>query len=397
MGQDSGAQLTEFNKKLLGLPYDEELLLDEIESGNLGSGASGTSGRVDTPRAFGPEGPAGDAPFEPLSFAGPAALILPLDADGFVGAAASAFMRGYKRAAELSGGSQAVDIYSTDGRPVSEVAAYRQAVSDGSGSILGPMLRSVANEISALPPAEQVPTLMLQQPDDPATASHKLFFYPLGSEGEVVQFVRTVAAAALRTVVLVEPSAYGVRLARALRSEWGQRSSLSLLERRIGTDDAWRELHGELRKMIQQDIEPAIFVAGNAAFASRARVNIPSALQIHVLASSYAGADQRASERLVAHDGVRFFEMPWLIDPTGEAAEAYADPDVRKLAPNLQRFYAAGVDAYSLVSNFPSWASTNYWISEGVSGTVELQNRRFLRSGLLVEVRNGVVVPVAEG
>ena len=347
---------------------------------------------VSTGRAFAPGGRQ-VAPGAGLDLSGPVAMILPLDAPGLIGEAASAFLRGYEDAATAAGIRAALDIYGTDGREVSGLAGYQQAVEEGSSVIVAAMVRGVADRIVELDESQQVFSLLLQLPDEPEDASGDIYFFPLGAEVEAVQFVSTIGLAAEQTYVLVEPNRIGHRLLDAIRREWGQRDATALIERQILNNDSWRELHEELRAFLEVDEDepatasvqlpapPAIFVAGSRTFANRARLNVPSAIDIYVPASTFTGVRQRASARLVASRGMRFFEMPALLAP-----EDFPPPPAAAANHIAQRFYAAGLDAFMIVANAAIWSTDNYWQGEGATGALALRGRSFRRNGIEVEV-----------
>ena len=334
------------------------------------------------------------------------ALILPLDAEGLVGEAAAAFLRGYEEAAETAGIRTALDIYSTDGRVVSGLAAYRQAVEEGIGIVVAAMVRGVADRIVELEAGQRSFSLLLQLPDDPDHAAERTYFFPLGAEVEAAQFVRDVTFGFEKTYVLIEPSLFGRRLLDTVRGEWGQRDASGLIERQMINDDAWREVHNELRLFLEHDEEeeeagielpelpppPAVFAAGSRPFANRARLNVPSAIEVYVPASTFTGLRQRASSRLVASRGMRFFEMPLLLaDEAGKAER----PRTSRIA---RRFYAAGRDLFAILAAAPIWSSENYWQGEGATGMIHLRGRSFVREGVLVEVGNDArLLPVQQG
>ena len=357
-------------------------------------------------RAFRPGGLPVDAD-RGHELSGPVALILPLDAPGLVGEAAAAFLRGYEDAAAAAGIRAAIDIYGTDGRIVSGLAAYRQAVEEGSGVVVAAMVRGVADRIAALEPRQRTFSLLLQLPDDPDHALDRIYFFPLGAEIEAGQFVRDVAPGFERTYVLIEPSMFGGRMLDAVRSEWGRRDASGLIERQMINDDSWRELHNELRAFLESEDDDAgprvelpppaaVFAAGSRTFASRARLNVPSAIKVYVPAATFTGVRQRASARLVASRGMRFFEMPALLDD-GDSS-LLPQPPAAGASRIAQRFYAAGLDSFAILAAAAIWSSENYWQGEGATGAIRMRGRSFVRDGVLVEVGGaGKLLPVQQG
>jgi outer membrane PBP1 activator LpoA protein len=79
-------------------------------------------------------------------------------------------------------------------------------------------------------------------------------------------------------------------------------------------------------------------------------------------------------------DGVRFLDMPWLLQPDHPAVISYARPDAQRAGLDQERFYALGIDAYRLVQEL----LRPFEIMEpldGVTGTIALNNaHQFIRT-----------------
>jgi hypothetical protein len=77
------------------------------------------------------------------------------------------------------------------------------------------------------------------------------------------------------------------------------------------------------------------------------------------------------SAAALAHDleGVRFVDMPWLLQPDHPAVMIYAKPDLA-LSPDGARLYALGIDAYRVAT---AWSNgeTKFDI-DGVTGRLRL-------------------------
>ena len=388
---------SEFDKMLLDLPYDKRKLLDEVQE--IERGESGSPSEA-------------IAQFEASNIA----LILPLDAPGYLGEVSSIFLEGFIKSAEAEGARFTLETYRTDGDPQSGLAAYRQAVRDGAGMVVGPLLRSSVGQVSELTADLTVPTILLQEPQERIHAGQLgaplLYSFPLGGEPEVVQFANELSGElGLREVfVIAEGSPLGDRLVSTFENAWRFKGNPPANIRTVTSEESWISIHEELRKSLLSGsdsgaeatglvpvylAEPkhvAVFAAGGPEFASQARANVPSALAVYVMAVIHADLD-RSGRNLLGLDGIRFFEMPYLLerpDGQGKVAERFA----RSLPLDLQRYLAAGIDAYRIASAFPEWGRLVSWNMQGSTGRVELVDGRFLREGVLLELSEGTLVRV---
>lgn len=388
---------SEFDKMLLGQPYDKNKLLDEVEEL-----VPGTPGDADEAIAL----------FEASNIA----LVLPLDAPGYLGEVSNTFLEGFIQSAEAEGARFTLDTYRTDGDPQSGIVAYRQAVQDGAGMVIGPLLRSSVERIAQLPPEFTVPTILLQEPEERIHAGQLgaplLYSFPLGGEPEVVQFAKELSGEAelSEVFVLAENSPLGDRLVRTFDNAWRLERNLPAKVRKVVSDESWFTIHEEIRESLLLDLdeeakptglvpvyqaEPkhvAVFAAGGPEFASQARANVPSALAVYVMAVVHADLD-RSGRNVLGLDGIRFFEMPYVLNlRRGEATVAanYA----RNLPVDLQRYLAAGIDAYRIASAFPVWGRLVAWRMQGSTGNVALDDGRFLREGVLMELSEASLVRI---
>nr|MBF2734659.1 penicillin-binding protein activator [Betaproteobacteria bacterium AqS2] len=338
--------------------------------------------------------------------------VLPLDAEGYLGEVANAFLEGFAQSAERYGDVFTLETYRTDGAPASAELAYRQAVADGARFVVGPLLRSSVELVTALEEAETVPTLLLQDTPRPTFAGQlgalPLYTYPLGAEAEVEQFgALAVAEHPRRDIyILAQPGGLGRRLVAMFSRRWTpQPAAYALRVRTVTNAEAWIELHKELRDLLddtkaaddggprEKIHPPAVFVAGDAEFASQARASVPTALPVYVLASSAGGLDG-SGRSLLGLSGVRYFEMPYVLELQRGGQPQLAADYARGIAAGLQRYLAAGADAYSIVRRSPYWGGARSWSYAGLSGTIVLRDGRFIRSGVPLEIDEGLLTPL---
>lgn len=388
---------------LLGLPFDEQKLIDET---------SDEKGAAFNPLA---------SPLARFASSG-MALILPLDATGALVDVADAFLEGFIAAAEEEGEVSSLEIYRTDGEVASELQAYRQAINDGAGIIIGPLLRTSVERVAALPGRVAIPTILLQDAGQRTFAGQEgaslLYSFPLGAEPEIIQFAtQAIGLANQREVfVLAENSALGERLSRSVQRVWRELGARPVQVRKILSPESWVEIHNELREFLITEFErlealkeegvavelpatealevqplpPAVFAAGGSEFISQVRANVPSALPIHILAAVEADLAKSGRSSL-ALDGIRLFQMPYLLELEARRTSLVGESYARSLPPDLRRYFVFGLDAYAIADAFPAWGPTDFWSRAGASGAIFLDNGVFLREGVPLEIVSGVV------
>ena len=235
-----------------------------------------------------------------------------------------------------------------------------------------------------------LPLVTLNYPDRD-TLPAALLAFGLSLEQEA----RQVARAALGGAALPDPAAQGAQGARpALRLLVVGGSAP--LERRM--TEAFRLALGELgeRALI---IEPALDAAGIDEFAARIKGQdydaVFLALNLHgatLLRSRFPrnanlwatsqvnpGADVA---RALAPDlaGIRFVDMPWLLDPTEAAMMIYPRPRPEAGVPiaiDFERLYALGIDAYRLAATWMTGRSR--FEVDGVTGALQVDRERSAR------------------
>ena len=91
-------------------------------------------------------------------------------------------------------------------------------------------------------------------------------------------------------------------------------------------------------------------------------------------------------------DGVRFVDIPWLVD-----ADSAAFADLKRPGypnPTLERLYALGMDAFRVAQAFADGAPAKLEF-DGATGHLSLDDtRQFVREGRLMQFRAGRIVPV---
>jgi len=381
--------------------------------------------------AVAPAAPAAD-PAPSVSVTAPAtppprsgmALILPAKADGFA-RAAEVTRKGFMAARDIAEDKPAVTVIETDGSAAGAQAAYQEALAKNVAVIVGPLTKT---EVAAvIKEAVVVPTLMLNTPDGAVSAPRGLYMLSLSTELEA----QLVAEAAYR------PDA-GTALVVTTTSPLSKRASTAFQE-------AWTRQGGVIKEVIEftgnlarvkRSVDAAkpnvVFLAADA---ERARVLRPflgrntvviatsqvyAVPRMEVPAPAARGAapdgargaapdgarpatpDAAAAgvappaeppaaeiQKVPDLNGLRFVDMPWLLQPDHPATMVYARPEPA-LPADLARLYALGIDAFRVAQQLAKQRG-NFEI-DGVTGKLAVSSGLIERTPLQAEYRDGVAV-----
>ena len=324
------------------------------------------------------------------------AMALPVDAPGLVGRAADSFHQGCLKGVQAERARLWIDLYPA-ADAVSEVAAYQAALADDAQFIIGPMSKSGARAILKKFPAAPVPTILLQPVSD---GGENYFIMTLDAAREAAALAKFLFdSGKARAVVVANESALGQRQAAAFSGEWRKLSGEypRKLSARIPADlerEDLREVFREFKKQTEAEADladapppPVVFIAGGSEFARRARSYLPARYPAY--AGSLARADEEGPATLQL-EGLRFLEIPWLLDPAADSClknlpdddNAFADFG-RNAARTLaeRRFFALGADVCRAALRSPEWsAHGNGWeFDDGCSGRLTLRANEFRR------------------
>ena len=312
------------------------------------------------------------------------ALLLPLDAPDFA-PPAEAVLAGCKAALALVEGTPALEIVRTGASSSHIMAGYEAAAVRGAGVIVGPMTRDGVTALAASGTIRTL-TLALNAPLQPVAMPEKLYVFGLSIDAEARQVARSAWADHLRDAVVVRTvSALSRRAGQAFAQEWfalGGRIS-EALEFDPHTD--LRRLHERLSRS-GADL---LFLAADPDQARAVRPYLNN--QIPVYATSQINSGRPDPVANVDLNGIRFVEMPWLAQPDNLTAMIYPRPDA--LAPELQRFYAFGIDACRIANELLSRRLPLNL--EGVTGTLTLKSSGYVEREAMQSVfRDGSGVAI---
>jgi outer membrane PBP1 activator LpoA protein len=197
--------------------------------------------------------------------------------------------------------------------------------------------------------ATELPLVALNFPETDASAPANMLATALSLEVEAQQMVRLALAefvgprgpdARPRVAVVAGPGALERRIAAAF-------VAALRAEGEVPRQFDWTPGSAVVRQFALPSLE-AIFLALPARDAAQIRAFIPRNVQVFGTSLVSAGDPRNSPDAAtLAHDleGVRFVDMPWLLEPDHAGALVYPQP-APPLPLEQARLYAFGIDAY---------------------------------------------------
>ncbi len=295
--------------------------------------------------------------------------------------------------------------------------AYRRAVSEGCGLVIGPLTKEDVAAVAAQPLV--VPTLALNGTGSPASAPF-LFQFSLDPELEARAVARRIAADGLvRGIALFPNSPWGQRLESAFEAELRSLGSVTLMSSGYyepGARDFSAALRGTLGRYGGAGDRPAdrskpaprrdaaaeaasgpqfAFVAATPATARalrpQLRFQMTYDLPIYSTSDAWDASVRSASDM----DGLVYPEMPWVLF-SGQGAPALWDAvntDWARTARGRLRLYAFGYDAYRIAAQLRENVRTIGL--NGLTGRIEIgQDGKVQRELQFARIEGGKPQPL---
>ncbi len=285
-------------------------------------------------------------------------------------------------ARERDGSKLSVTIRATDASGDQIMLEYDAAVRAGAKVVVGPLTRSGVAAVAASNRIS-VPTLALNYPEAQAKTPEKFYSFGLSVEAEARQVARQARLEGMRDMLAITAASplarrAGNAFAESFRALGG--NITATLEFTPASDLAL------LKQMVGKTGADGLFLAADVAQALEVRPFLSGALPTYSTSLVYSGRNDALTN--VDLNGIRFVEMPWLVQPDNVAVMGY--PRFDSLAPELQRFYALGIDAFRLASEF---AANRMKINiDGVTGKLTLSGNQVQREAVMSQFRDGAVV-----
>ncbi len=349
--------------------------------------------------------------------AGRVALLLPLT--GSFAANSAAVRDGVMARHFADGARDELRVYDT-GAGVDQLrSAYQRALNDGASMIIGPLLKEQVAQLAAMrPPVPVIGLNYLDSTPGDANAAAPFNFYQLGLAPE--DEARSAADDAVlqglrRAVALVPEGDWGTRVLAALQArlqQWngavvssaryrpGVSDQTDLISQLMGVNTS-QERHRALTQVIgvksefdarRRDDIDFVFLAAKSA---DARVLMPqlrfyraSDLPHYATSLVYSGKIDRDL------NGLRFCDMPFMLDQVGELAVERQRAERLPWVAGTPRLYALGWDAYRVATALRSGQLRVGDAAQGASGRFEWSGSSALQRHLeCAEMRDGVLLP----
>ena len=299
------------------------------------------------------------------------AVILPLQSSAF-GRLAEQVRLGVVTASNAASyNALPITVYSTTGDTRRILEAYKQAVAGGARAVIGPLTRDGVSSL-AQNANISVPTIALNAPDTDVMLPQGMYVFGLQVETEAEQVAQLAFEHGGRKALLVAgETPLGQRIARAFTRKWLQLKGDIADEFVYSTDP---KALTALRELITTTAADVAFLAVNAPRARFIRPYLGTQLPIYATSLVYASNADKS--QLYDLDGVRFMDMPWLLEQDHTAVMTYQRIRMESGALDEERFYALGIDAYRIAQALLAGSGVVPKI-DGVTGMITLDRQHF--------------------
>lgn len=278
------------------------------------------------------------------------------------------------------------------------IELYNEAIAAGAGMVIGPLDKQQAARLADTS-GLTVPTLALNYVDNGGN-DKKLFHFGLSPEDEARQVAQQALLEGMQLAAVLHPQGdWGARVADAFVAEFSAGGGIvtTLTDFDDDATGATRQLLNlgqsqararQLRRYApaaiefeprrRQDID-VVFMVANTEQARQLKpaLNFHYASDLPVLATSHVYAGSPAPGRDSDLNGIRFVDIPWLLDNESE---------LHRLSNNVwpeghgrfERLFALGVDAYRLHARLPLLQSMPDSFLPGVTGQLSMDGRQNL-------------------
>lgn len=295
------------------------------------------------------------------------ALLLPLHSPT-LGSAANAVQQGILAAAALQKNTLPVRVYSDFDEARSVLAAYQSAIAGGAVAVVGPLtktgVRQLADEKNI-----PVPTLALNQLE--SQTGTQLYCFGMAVDAEARQIARMARKQGLKQAIVISANeSFSRRLQFAFEEQWI--ASGGTISREIDFSNDTSVFANVLAAP-----DSMVFLATDVEKTRTIRPYLPNSLAVFATSQIFAGN----TDTLINFDldGIRFIDMPWLMQTELPAVAAYPRAN---LSTDYERLYALGIDAWRLINILIARQTREALPLNGVTGRIQLVDHSFLREAL---------------
>jgi len=314
------------------------------------------------------------------------ALLLPLASKSF-GKHAEAVRDGFLAAARAQRGTALpVRPYAVGDDPEQTVDVYIKALAANAQVVVGPLTRNGVTAVMGSA-ATMVPTLALNVPEGASVPPPEIYMLSLQIEAEARQVAQLAWQDGLRNAATVNGDTPLLRrIHQAFVEEFTRLGGMHGTAYTFTSDP---EGLSRIKLAVEAGTADMVFLALDFARARLARPYFGT-LPIYATSQVHPGnADPLAGFDLA---GVRFLDMPWLLQPDHPAVMIYPRPAVSS-ALELDRFYALGIDAYRIALTLLAGKAESGL--DGVTGRLTLgRDQQFVRGLTIAQFADGKLVVV---
>jgi hypothetical protein len=289
-------------------------------------------------------------------------------------------------------GRLAITVYSTSDDPNAAIAAYEQAIAQGNRLIIGPLTRdSVTRLAQRINP--QTTVLALNSPESSVATNDNFYVFSLQVEAEARQVARMAFAEGRRNALTVaDTSPLAKRTLAAFNEEFIRQGGKISARFEYSTGSA--DLTA-LRESAHTSGVDTVFLALDASRARLIRPYTDGPAQVYATSHVLDGPPERLRDAEL--NGVRFVDMPWLLEPDHPAVMTYARAQaVTPVAGDSERLYAFGIDAYRIAADLAREARVKHEPLDGVTGRISMsRERHFVRELTAAQYADGRPLPIA--
>lgn len=294
-----------------------------------------------------------------------------------------------------------VQVYDTSQGNV--VGLYNQAVSEGANLVIGPLTK---NEVNTLAQQGQitVPTIALNNLDSSVRAPRNFYQYALSPQDEAQEAARQAWRDGRRSMLMITPqNAWGQSVTSAFVSTWTQQGGVIVGDLTYNSASDMTKGMAQLLQYSQtmvpdpkvaggkrlvpnrrQDFD-AIFLVASPQMAALVRPLLifyfAGDVPVYATSSVYTGQSSAGNTDL---DGIRFCDMPWVLENTPAIVEARTN--AATLWPNsatqYTKLYAMGLDTYTVMQNLNAMRYSSSYHVEGMTGLLWMDDDRVVHRQL---------------
>jgi len=309
------------------------------------------------------------------------ALLLPLNSPAFA-RAAEAVKQGFMAAATVEASKLPIIVYPSGDQTDDIVSAYGRATQAGARIVVGPLTK---NGVTALATSRQVsvPTLALNLPESGGEMPAQLYFLGLAADLEARQIAQAAFAEGYKSAaVIASGNGLAKRMQLAFAEEWSQLGGT--LVSQLNFTGANPET---MRDALQRHPADMLFLAMSGSEARLLRPYLNLDIPMYATSQIYAG--KNTPEKYYDLNGIRFIDMPWLLQPDHVAVMIYPRSQAL-LSADLERLYALGIDAWRLALLLQTTPADTPVNLDGVTGRLSLGGTHHVnREGVLAVFRDG--------